>query len=70
MIVQSLTPTPSPTPKALFTGTRAGWQMAGVGGFNILGDMLETFGGLGLLWYTREQFANFALTPSGARRVH
>ena len=61
-IVQSLTQTPSPIAKPLFTGTLAGWQMAGAGGFNVLGDTLETFGGLGLLWYTREQFANFVLT--------
>src|SRR5262249_13306492 len=61
-IVQSLTPTPNPTAKSVFTGTLAGWQMAGAGGFNVLGDTLETFGGLGLLWYTREQFANFVLT--------
>src|SRR5262249_56648369 len=52
-IVDSLTPTPSPVSKALFTGTLAGWQMAGAGGFNVFGDTLETFGGLGLLWYTR-----------------
>ena len=61
-IADSLTPTPSPISKALFTGTLAGWQMAGAGGFNVFGDVLETFGGLGLLWYTREQFVNFALT--------
>ena len=61
-IVESLTPMPSASPKALFTGTLAGWQMAGAGGFNVLGDVLESFAGLGLIWYTREQFANFALT--------
>lgn len=48
--------------KPLFTGTLQGWAMAGAGGFlNLFGTILETQGGLGLLWYTREVFRNFIL---------
>lgn len=44
------------------TGSLTGWQMAGTGGFNVLGpDILESFGGIGLLWYTAEQFGDFTL---------
>jgi len=47
---------------ALFTGTLAGWQMAGLGQFNLVGGtLLETAGGPGLLWYTEEEFADFIL---------
>jgi hypothetical protein len=36
--------------------------MAGTGGFNVLGpDILESFGGIGLLWYTAQQFGDFTL---------
>ncbi|HKC95065.1 MAG TPA: family 16 glycoside hydrolase [Nitrospira sp.] len=39
-----------------------GWQMAGSGSFIELGNnIIETIDGIGLLWYTREQFANFIL---------
>lgn len=62
-IVQTLTPAPSPAFKPLFTGTLAGWQMAGSGDFlDLFGSILETRGGIGLLWYTREVFRNFVLT--------
>jgi len=61
-IVARATPAPSPQPRPLFTGSLAGWQMAGAGGFlPIFGTILETQGGLGLLWYTRQVFRNFAL---------
>jgi choline dehydrogenase-like flavoprotein len=55
---------PSPIPKALFTGSRQGWQMSGGGDFlTIFGSILEARpNGLGLLWYTREVFRNFVLT--------
>ena len=60
-IIKQFTPPPSATFKPLFDGTLAGWQMAGRGGFNVLGNVLESFGGIGLLWYTREEFGNFFL---------
>lgn len=61
-IVTAATPPPNPTPRALFTGTLDGWQMAGAGGFSVIGgNVLQSFGGLGLLWYTREEFADFEL---------
>jgi hypothetical protein len=39
-----------------------GWRMAGYGGFIVQpGDILETEGGPGLLWYTRQEFGDFGL---------
>jgi choline dehydrogenase-like flavoprotein len=47
---------------ALGSGGLAGWQMAGPGGFMELGgNIIESFGGIGLLWFTRQQFTNFVL---------
>lgn len=46
----------------LGTGGLAGWQMAGFGGFIELGaNIIETVDGIGLLWFTRQQFTNFVL---------
>lgn len=62
-MVNAVTPAPSPAPRPLFTGTLDGWQMAGSGGFTVVGGtVLQSFGGLGLLWYTREEFGDFELT--------
>jgi hypothetical protein len=40
-----------------------GWKIAGKGNFNILQEenMLQTEGGMGLLWYHRRKFKNFTL---------
>ena len=39
-----------------------GWQMAGFGKFMELGaNIIESVDGIGLLWYTKEQFADFIL---------
>jgi hypothetical protein len=46
----------------LGNGGLAGWQMAGHGGFIELGGgIIESVGGIGLLWYTKEQFEDFIL---------
>lgn len=46
----------------LGTGGLAGWQMAGPGRFIELGgNIIESDGGLGLLWFTKEQFEDFIL---------
>ena len=46
----------------LFRGTLIDWQMAGHGRFNIIGgEVLESEGGPGLLWYTGAAFADFVL---------
>jgi tetratricopeptide (TPR) repeat protein len=38
------------------------WKMAGPGRFNIFGDgILETEGGMGMLWYTKRQLRDFVL---------
>lgn len=48
--------------RRLGSGGLSGWQMAGLGGFMELGaNIIESVGGIGLLWYTREQFADFVL---------
>ena len=46
---------------SIFDGTLAGWQEAGPGGFQIVEGMLQTSGGMGLLWYTRKEFKDFIL---------
>ena len=44
------------------TGGVAGWKMAGSGGFIELGgNIIESFGGIGLLWFAGKQFQNFIL---------
>lgn len=46
----------------LETGGLSGWQMAGSGSFMELGaNIIESVGGTGLLWFSREQFTNFIL---------
>jgi hypothetical protein len=46
----------------LGNGSLAGWQMAGNGGFMELGGgIIESVGGIGLLWYTKEQYQDFVL---------
>jgi hypothetical protein len=46
----------------LGSGGLNGWRMAGAGGFIELGaNIVESFGGIGLLWFTRQQFKNFVL---------
>jgi choline dehydrogenase-like flavoprotein len=48
--------------RTLGSGGLDGWQMAGFGGFMELGaNIVETIDGIGLLWYTREQFDDFTL---------
>ncbi|PYF96783.1 Glucose/arabinose dehydrogenase, beta-propeller fold, partial [Georgenia satyanarayanai] len=52
---------------ALFDGTLAslndGWRMAGPGGFGRQDDCsLRGEGGMGLLWYTEQQFEEYSLT--------
>ncbi len=46
----------------LGTGGLNGWQMAGNGGFVPLGEnIIEAVDGIGLLWFTKEQFGDFVL---------
>jgi choline dehydrogenase-like flavoprotein len=46
----------------LGSGGLAGWQMAGAGSFMELGaNIIESVGGAGLLWFTKEEFADFIL---------
>jgi choline dehydrogenase-like flavoprotein len=56
----SLSAEPGFTP--IGTGGIAGWKMAGSGGFIELGgNIIESFGGIGLLWFTGKEFKNFIL---------
>ncbi len=46
----------------LITGGLVGWKMLGAGNFIELGgNIIESNGGTGLLWYTHKQFENFIL---------
>jgi hypothetical protein len=46
----------------LFNGVNFdGWQQAGPGGFRVDNGMLATEGGLGLLWFSGQQFGDFEL---------
>lgn len=46
----------------LGTGGLHGWKMAGSGNFIELGgNIIESVGGIGLLWFTLQQFKNFIL---------
>ena len=51
--------------RMLFDGTAEsleGWTQSGPGGFQLQGDCtLKTVGGLGLLWYSAEQFDSYTL---------
>ncbi|HUZ47265.1 MAG TPA: DUF1080 domain-containing protein [Terriglobia bacterium] len=45
--------------KQLFNGKdMAGWEHVGPGGFTVVDGLLKTYGGMGLLWYTQQKFAN------------
>ncbi|MBK9170719.1 MAG: DUF1080 domain-containing protein [Bryobacterales bacterium] len=45
--------------RQLFSGKNLdGWRMTGPGRFEIEDGTLKTAGGMGLLWYTREQFGD------------
>ncbi len=47
---------------SLFDGaTLDGWQQAGPGGFKVVDGALQTYGGMGLLWHNKKQFADFIL---------
>lgn len=46
----------------LFDGTSLdGWEQSGPGGFTFADGMLQSFGGMGLLWYGKRQFSDFIL---------
>jgi choline dehydrogenase-like flavoprotein len=47
----------------LISPTLDGWQMAGSGRFISVGSgTVQSEGGIGLLWYTKEEFSDFVLT--------
>ncbi|WP_257169624.1 family 16 glycoside hydrolase [Bradyrhizobium sp. SRS-191] len=60
-VISALAPTPLARFTPLYTGSLADWQMSGAGGFLQVYDILESVGGPGLLWYTRESFSDFVL---------
>jgi len=62
-IVQKAVPVPAVGTLSLLNPALDGWQMAGSGRFNVIGaNTVESEGGIGLLWYTKEEFADFLLT--------
>jgi hypothetical protein len=38
-----------------------GWRMAGPGSFELVDEVLESRGGMGLLWYAAQAFTDFVL---------
>lgn len=60
-VISELTPKPSSTQKVIYDGLLSGWQMAGSGYFKQICGFLESAGGPGILWYTREVFEDFVL---------
>jgi hypothetical protein len=62
-IVQKAVPVPAVGAFSFLNPTLDGWQMAGAGRFNVIGaGTVESEGGIGLLWYTKEEFSDFLLT--------
>jgi len=62
-IVQKAVAVPADGALSLLNPTLNGWQMAGSGRFNVIGNnTVESEGGIGLLWYTKEEFSDFLLT--------
>ena len=48
--------------RPLFNGKDlTGWQHVGPVGFTVENGMLVSYGGMGLLWYTKEKFGNAVL---------
>jgi len=60
-VIADLTPMQSANFRDLYDGNLSGWQMAGNGYFMQVYSFLETTGGPGILWYTREVFDDFVL---------
>jgi choline dehydrogenase-like flavoprotein len=60
-VVAALAPTPMARFKPMYAGSLGPWQMSGRGSFMQVYDILESVGGPGLLWYTRESFTDFVL---------
>ena len=62
-IVQKAIPVPAAGTLSLLTASLDGWQMAGSGRFSVVGsNTVESEGGIGLLWYAKEEFSDFLLT--------
>lgn len=56
-------PAPEPYRTVLFDGTSTeGWRQTGPGGFTLADGELTSHGGLGLLWYSVEEFRSYRLT--------
>ena len=62
-IASKANPAPVSGAISLIAPALTGWQMAGSGRFNVIGDdTIESEGGIGLLWYTKDEFADFTLS--------
>jgi hypothetical protein len=60
-IVREATPTSEPGFRSIFDGSLDGWRFAGNGRFVPRGDLIESEGGPGILWYAREELGDFVL---------
>ncbi|MDX3778227.1 ThuA domain-containing protein [Streptomyces europaeiscabiei] len=46
---------------ALYNGSTTGWSQAGPGGFTNSDATLASYGGLGMLWYSAQEFTDYSL---------
>jgi hypothetical protein len=62
-IANKALPEVKPGTASLISANLDGWQMAGTGRFIVVGsDTIQTEDGIGLLWYTKQEFSDFVLT--------
>jgi len=60
--IQMLARPPEPEWRPLFNGRDLdGWQQVGPGSFQVVDHVLQTQGGMGMLWYTREKLGNVTI---------
>jgi hypothetical protein len=61
VLLLACTPAPKPGNTQLYDGSTAGWEQAGPGGFTNENGTLRSSGGMGLFWYSAEQFESYRL---------
>jgi hypothetical protein len=61
VLLLACSPAPEPGNTQLYNGSTAGWEQAGPGGFTNENGTLRSYGGMGLFWYSAEQFESYRL---------
>jgi hypothetical protein len=60
-LVLACSPAPPAQEIQLYNGSTAGWEQAGPGGFTNEDAVLTSYGGMGLFWYSAEEFRSYSL---------